>query len=105
MTTEKDKKLNIVLDEQMAQGVYANLAMISHSADEFVLDFIRVVPNTTNAAVKARIIVTPPHARRLLKALGENLERYETSHGPIEDRSVTRVPQFPIDLSSLDTEQ
>ena len=77
--------LNIELDEDMAEGTYSNLVMIAHSPEEFILDFIRVVPGVQSARVKSRIIVTPQHAKRLLRALEENIERYESSHGAISE--------------------
>ena len=79
--------LNIELDEEMAEGTYSNLVMIAHSPEEFILDFIRVVPGVQSARVKSRIIVTPQHAKRLLRALEENIERYENSHGAISESS------------------
>ena len=78
--------LNIELSEEIAEGVYANLVMIAHSAEEFILDFIRVMPGVPQARVKSRIIVTPQHAKRLLHALAENVSRYEMAHGEIEER-------------------
>ena len=78
--------LNIELDQETAEGVYSNLVMIAHSPEEFVLDFIRVVPGVPKARVKSRIIITPSHARRLLAALGENIERFEATHGAIGER-------------------
>ncbi len=79
-------QLNIELDEHTAEGVYSNLVMIAHSPEEFILDFIRIVPGVQKARVKSRIIVTPQHARRLLNALSENIDRYERAHGVIEER-------------------
>ncbi len=80
-------KLNIELPEETAQGVYSNLAIITHSPSEFVLDFIRVMPGMPKARVKSRIIVTPQHAKRLMKALQDNIRKYEQQHGPISDIS------------------
>lgn len=74
---------NIELKEDIAQGVYSNLAVISHSSSEFVLDFIRIMPGVPKAEVKSRIILTPEHAKRLLLALGENMSKYETAHGAV----------------------
>ncbi|MEZ4700325.1 MAG: DUF3467 domain-containing protein [Rhodothermales bacterium] len=76
-------QLNIELGEDVAEGEYANLVMIAHSSEEFILDFIRVVPGVTKAKVKNRIIITPPHAKRLLAALADNIKRYEAAHGVI----------------------
>src|SRR5690625_7888740 len=77
-------QLNIELPEGVSEGVYSNLVMISHSPEEFILDFIRVMPGVPKARVKSRIIVTPQHAKRLLAALAENIDRYEGTHGEIE---------------------
>jgi hypothetical protein len=86
--TKKEKpqtQINIELSEEAAEGIYSNLVMISHSPEEFILDFIRVVPGVPIAKVKSRIIVTPQHAKRLLRAMAENLERYERAYGPINE--------------------
>ena len=82
MSEEKDKKsnqkqLNIELDEATAQGTYSNLAIINHSASEFVVDFVNIMPGAPKSKVKSRIILTPQHAKRLLKALGDNIHRFE----------------------------
>ena len=83
MDNETKQQLNIELSEDIAEGVYSNLVMIAHSPEEFVLDFIRVMPGVPKARVKSRIVVTPQHAKRLLEALAENVERYERAHGEI----------------------
>ncbi|MFR9523472.1 MAG: DUF3467 domain-containing protein [Rikenellaceae bacterium] len=75
--------IDIELDEQIAQGQYANLAIISHSPTEFVMDFATVLPGMPKAKVVSRLILTPEHAKRLLYSLQENIARYETNHGPI----------------------
>lgn len=78
MENNKPKnEIQIELSEEMAQGTYANLAIISHSMSEFILDFIRVVPGTPKAKVKSRVILTPDNARQLLFALQDNLSKYE----------------------------
>jgi len=79
------QQLNIELSEEVAEGVYSNLVMLAHSSEEFILDFIRVMPGVPKARVKSRIIVTPQHAKRLLRALTDNIERYERAHGEIEE--------------------
>ena len=78
-------QLNIELTEEIAEGIYSNLVMLAHSSEEFILDFIRVMPGVPKARVKSRIIVTPQHVKRLLKALQDNIERYERAHGVIDD--------------------
>ena len=80
--------INIELNETVAEGVYSNLVMISHSSEEFVFDFIRIMPGVPQARVKSRIIISPQHAKRLLRALEENLDRYEDAYGEIAERSV-----------------
>ncbi|WCT13826.1 DUF3467 domain-containing protein [Mucilaginibacter jinjuensis] len=79
-----DSQLNIELSEEIAEGIYSNLAIITHSNAEFVLDFIRVVPGVPKAKVKSRIILTPEHAKRFLAALQENIEKFEAVNGRIK---------------------
>ena len=76
--------IDIELSEDIAQGNYANLAIISHSPSEFVLDFAAVLPGVQKAKVKSRIILTPEHAKALMLSLQENVARYERNVGPIE---------------------
>lgn len=80
----EENQINIELNEDQAEGTYANLAIISHSSSEFVVDFIRVMPGIPKAKVKSRIILTPEHAKRLLMALHENIGRFENAFGQIE---------------------
>ena len=77
--------INIELDENTAQGSYSNLVIVNHSPTEFVLDFINVMPGSPKAKVRSRIILTPQHAKRFLKALDENLVKYESSFGEIQN--------------------
>ena len=88
----KQKQLNIELDEATAQGTYSNLAIINHSVSEFVVDFVNIMPGAPKSKVKSRIILTPQHAKRLLKALGENINRFESAHGEIKDYDKPPVP-------------
>jgi len=81
---KKQNQINIELPEDMADGVYANLAIISHSHSEFVIDFIRMLPNVPKAKVKSRVIVSPEHAKRIVSALTDNIKKYEAQHGPIK---------------------
>jgi hypothetical protein len=89
---QQEDELNLELDEETAEGTYANLVMIAHSPEEFILDFIRMVPGVQKAKVKSRIIVTPQHARRLMDALAENIEQYERAHGEIQDPGEGNAP-------------
>jgi hypothetical protein len=82
----QQKEMNVELTEETAQGIYSNLAIISHSSSEFVLDFIRIMPGVPKAKVKSRIILTPEHAKRLLHALQDNVLKYEAAYGSISIR-------------------
>lgn len=84
--------LNIELPEDVAEGIYSNLAIISHSNAEFVVDFIRMMPNVPKARVKSRIILTPQHAKRLLFALKDNIQKYEMQFGKIEEPEHPQLP-------------
>ena len=90
--TEQQDQINIELDEQTAEGIYSNLAIINHSSSEFVLDFVSIMPGIPKAKVKSRIVLTPQHAKRLLKAIGENIHRFELAHGEIKDSEQPQVP-------------
>ncbi len=80
---KKKNQLNIELSEEVAQGIYSNLAIITHSSSEFVLDFVRIMPGIPKANVKSRVILTPEHAKRLLMALEDNVKKFESMHGKI----------------------
>lgn len=86
------KQLNIDLPESVADGVYSNLAIISHSPAEFVIDFAQIVPAMQKAKVRSRVILTPQHAKRLFRALADNLNKYEQNFGPIKDINDNSVP-------------
>jgi hypothetical protein len=81
---EQQKEINIELKEEVAQGTYANFAVIAHSQSEFVVDFVTILPGMPKAQVKSRIILTPEHAKRLQSALQDNISKYETAHGKIK---------------------
>src|SRR6202142_4772990 len=85
-------QLNIELSDQMAEGEYANLAIITHSHAEFVIDFVNVMPGTPKSKVKSRIILTPQHAKRFMKALVENVGRFEAANGKIQDLEEVQLP-------------
>ncbi len=82
---QPNNQLNIEISEEVAEGKYANLAIITHSHAEFVIDFVNVMPGTPKSKVKSRIIFTPQHAKRFMKALAENVNRFEASNGKIQD--------------------
>jgi hypothetical protein len=85
-------QLNIEISEEMAEGQYANLAIITHSHAEFVLDFVNVMPGTPKSKVKSRIILTPQHAKRLMKALADNVQKFESVNGTIKDLEEVQIP-------------
>jgi len=82
---KNNNQLQIELSEEVAQGIYSNLAVITHSSSEFVIDFVRVMPGIPKATVKSRIIITPEHAKRLVMALQENIQKFESTNGPIKN--------------------
>jgi hypothetical protein len=89
-------QINIELSEEIAEGIYSNLAMIAHSNSEFVIDFIRLMPGVPKARVKSRIIITPEHAKRLLGALKDNIDKYEAMFGAI--KQTQDAPKFPMNF-------
>jgi len=92
MEQQPNTQLNIEISEETAEGTYANLAIITHSHAEFVVDFVNVMPGTPKSKVKSRIILTPMHAKRFMKVLAENVERYEQANGPIQDLEQVEIP-------------
>lgn len=89
-----ENQLQIELKDEVAQGIYANLAIISHSSSEFILDFIRVMPGVPKANVQSRIVLAPEHAKRLQLALEENIAKYERVFGSVtlpEERSMSHL--------------
>lgn len=85
-------QLNIEISEEVAEGQYANLVIITHSHAEFVIDFVNVMPGTPKSKVKSRLILTPQHAKRFMKALSENVVRFETANGKIQDLEEVQLP-------------
>jgi len=94
MTDDKQEpnQLNIEISEEVAEGVYSNLAIITHSHAEFVLDFVNVMPGTPKSKVKSRIILTPQHTKRFMKALTEYINRFESLNGKIQDLEDVQLP-------------
>jgi len=93
---QQQNQINIELSEDIDEGIYSNLAMIAHSNSEFVIDFIRLMPGVPKAKVKSRIVITPEHAKRLLAALKDNIDKYEASFGPIKRTDELR--KFPLNF-------
>jgi len=92
MADPQPNQINIEISEEVAEGSYANLAIITHSHAEFVIDFVNVMPGTPKSKVKSRIIFTPMHAKRFLKALEDNINRYEAANGTIQDLEQVEIP-------------
>ncbi len=89
---EQPSQLNIEISEEISEGAYANLAIITHSHAEFVIDFVNVMPGTPKSKVKSRIILTPFHAKRFMKAMIENVKKFESANGSIQDMEQIEVP-------------
>ena len=96
MEENKNKKINIDLTEEVAEGIYSNLAIITHSHAEFIIDFVKMMPGAPKAKVKSRIILTPEHAKRLTKALADNIRKFESMHGPIKETKDGGLPPFTM---------
>jgi hypothetical protein len=92
MEDKNQHQLNIELTEEMAEGTYSNLAIITHSNSEFVIDFVKVMPGIPKAKVKSRIVLTPQHVKRLLTALADNIAKFESVHGTIKQTEGMAIP-------------
>lgn len=77
MNEDKTKQISLELDAETAQGIYSNMVIINHSASEFIVDFVNVMPGVERAKVRSRVILTPEHAKRMLYALQDNIRKYE----------------------------
>ncbi|OUW35003.1 MAG: hypothetical protein CBD39_02300 [Flavobacteriaceae bacterium TMED179] len=88
----EQQQLNISIDENIADGIYSNLAIINHSGSEFIVDFITVMPGSPKAKVKSRVILTPEHAKRFKKALEDNIQRFENVNGIIKTNEPPNIP-------------
>ena len=95
MEDQNNSQLNIELSEEVAEGIYSNLAIITHSNSEFVIDFVKMMPGVPKAKVKSRIVLTPQHAKRLMKALKDNISKFEQAHGTVKD---TEANNFPLNF-------
>jgi Protein of unknown function (DUF3467). len=89
---QPSNQINIEISEEIAEGTYANLAIITHSHAEFIVDFVNVMPGTPKSKVKSRIIFTPMHAKRFMRAMIENIEKYEAVNGTIKDIEQVEIP-------------
>jgi len=89
-------QINIELPDDIAEGIYSNLAIITHSQSEFIVDFVKMMPGVPKAKVQSRIILTPQHAKRLFKALHDNIKKFESMHGKIAELEEKNPLQFPL---------
>jgi hypothetical protein len=94
MSNQKEQpgQINIEISEEVSEGEYANLAIITHSHAEFVIDFVNVMPGTPKSKVKSRIILTPFHAKRFMKAMNDNVKKFEAANGTIQDMESVEIP-------------
>ena len=96
MEKEQKNQINIELTDEVAGGVYSNLAIITHSPTEFIVDFVSMMPGAPKAKVKSRIVMTPQHAKRLYKALADNISKYESQFGAIKEVGGDMMPPFSM---------
>ncbi|MES2616639.1 MAG: DUF3467 domain-containing protein [Bacteroidota bacterium] len=105
MTNNKEEiveqPIDIELTEDVAEGIYSNLAIITHSQAEFVLDFVRILPGVPKGKVKSRIIMTPQHVKRLLFALGDNMQKFEANFGEVDIENNGGNQGFPINFGGM----
>ena len=92
MEEKNENQVNIELTDDMANGVYSNLSIITHSPSEFVADFVQMMPGVPKGKVRSRVIMTPQNAKRLLEALKENVAKYEQTHGAIDSGNMSMPP-------------
>jgi hypothetical protein len=88
----QENQMNIELSEDVALGVYSNLAIITHSPAELICDFIQIMPGMPKGKVRSRVIMTPENAKRFLQALADNIEKYEENFGQISDSNKGNLP-------------
>ncbi len=87
-----DNQLNIELSEDMAEGIYSNLAIITHSQSEFITDFVQIMPGMPKAKVRSRVVMSPQSAKRLLNALRDNIQKFESQNGVIAEDNHAPFP-------------
>jgi hypothetical protein len=95
---KSENQLSIELNEEVAEGVYTNLAIISHSNSEFIMDFVNIMPGVPKAKVKSRVVMNPQNTKRLIHALTENVRKFEQAHGSVKMEKGPENPGFPIDF-------
>lgn len=101
MENKKNQHIDIELPEDISEGIYSNLAIITHSHSEFVVDFIKILPGIPKGKVKSRIILTPTHAKKLMDALRDNLNKFEEQFGEIDNNNPGSNGGFPINFGGM----
>ncbi len=99
----QERTINLELREQEAEGVYANLAVITHSSSEFILDFARIMPGVNKARIQARIVMTPQNFKNLQRAIADNIAKFEVQHGQIATGG--QAPQVSVDEPPLNDDE
>ena len=102
--SENQNQLNIELNEEVAAGIYSNLAIITHSNSEFVADFVQIMPGVPKAQVRSRVIMSPENAKRLMRALADNIAKYEQQNGVIKEDNSIVPPNIPMNFGGQNTE-
>ena len=97
----KSKQIKIEIDDSIGQGEYVNFAIVTHSIAEFIIDFIRILPGIPKSKVKSRIVISPIHAKTFMKALEDNIKKYESKYGEIKTVSKNFSPQFKMPKDNL----
>jgi len=101
---QEPNQLSIELSEEVADGEYSNLAIISHSNSEFIMDFVKIMPGVPKARVKSRVVMTPQNTKRLVNALNENIRKFEQINGPIKEANDPGSNGFPINFGGTKAE-
>ncbi|MEC8603849.1 MAG: DUF3467 domain-containing protein [Bacteroidota bacterium] len=99
---ENQQGFNIELSEEVSEGTYSNLAIIQHSSSEFIFDFVRIMPGVPKGKVKSRIVMTPEHAKKLMRALNDNISKYESNIGSIREDNL--INPIPLNFGGPDTQ-
>lgn len=92
MENKNDNQVNIELTDEIAEGIYTNLAIITHSPSEFIADFVQMMPGVPKGKVRSRVIMTPQSAKRLMNALADNIKKYEQNFGKLADNEGPMTP-------------
>ena len=98
---KKPQQIKIELDDVVGQGEYVNFAIVHHSIAEFIIDFIKILPGVPKSKVKSRVVISPIHAKAFMKALNDNINKYESKYGEIKTMNKNLTPQFKMPKDNL----